>query len=62
MENNIWRIGFNEEINTSLKGEYVVRFMKSLRLSWFGRVERMEDNAVTKRMIKGKLYSKRRKG
>jgi hypothetical protein len=25
-------------------------------------VERMEDNAMPKRMLKGRLYSKRRKG
>jgi hypothetical protein len=29
MENNIWRIRHNEEINTSLKGEDIVRFIKS---------------------------------
>jgi hypothetical protein len=27
-----------------------------------GHVERMEDNAMPKRMLKGRLYSKRRKG
>jgi hypothetical protein len=26
-----------------------------------GHVERMEDNAMPKRMLKGRLYSKRRK-
>jgi hypothetical protein len=51
----------NEDINTILKGQDIVRFIKSLRLRWFGHVERMEDNAMPKRMVKGKLYSKRRK-
>jgi hypothetical protein len=27
-----------------------------------GHVERMEDNAMPKRMLQGRLYSKRRKG
>jgi hypothetical protein len=27
-----------------------------------GHVEKMEDNTVPKRMLKGRLYSKRRKG
>jgi hypothetical protein len=27
-ENNIWRIRYNEEINTLLKGEHIVRFIK----------------------------------
>jgi hypothetical protein len=36
--------------------------MKSQRIRWFWHVERMEDNAMSKRMLKGRLYSKRRKG
>jgi hypothetical protein len=44
-----------------LKGEDIVRFIKSQRIRWLGRVERMEDNAMPKRMLKGRLYSKRRK-
>jgi GTP1/Obg family GTP-binding protein len=62
MENNIRRIRYNEEINTLLKGEDIVRFIKSQRIRWLGHVERMEDNAMLKRMLKGRLYSKRRKG
>jgi gas vesicle protein len=37
-------------------------FIKSQRIRWLGHVERMEDNAMPKRMLKGRLYSKRRKG
>jgi hypothetical protein len=48
MENNIWRISYNEEINTLLKGEDIVRFIKSKRMRWLGHVERMEDNAMPK--------------
>jgi hypothetical protein len=55
-------IRHNEEINTLLKGEDIVRFIKSQRIRWLGRVERMEENAMPKRMLKGRLYSKRRKG
>jgi hypothetical protein len=62
MENNVWKIRYNEEINTLLKGEYIVRFIKSQRIRCLGHVERMEDNAIPKRMLKGRLYSKRRKG
>jgi hypothetical protein len=61
MENNVWRIRYNEEINTLLKGEDILRFIKSQRLRWLGHVKRMEDKTMLKRMIKGKLYSKRRK-
>jgi hypothetical protein len=42
MESNIWRISYREEINTLLKGEDMVRFIKSQRIRWLGHVERME--------------------
>jgi hypothetical protein len=58
MENNIWRIKYNEEINALLKGEDIVIFVKSQRLRWLGHIERMEDNAKLMKIIKGKLYSK----
>jgi hypothetical protein len=62
MENNVWTVRYNEEINTLLKGNDIVRFIKSQRMRWLGHVERMKDNAVPKRMLKVRLYSKRRKG
>jgi hypothetical protein len=40
----------------------IVRFIKPQRIIWLGHVERMEDNAMPKRMLKGRLYSKIRKG
>jgi hypothetical protein len=54
MENNVWKIRYNEEINTLLKGADLVRFIKSHRIRCLGRVERMEDYALLKRMLKGK--------
>jgi hypothetical protein len=45
-----------------LKGKDIVRFIKSQRIRWWGHVERMEDNAMPKRMLEGSLYSKRMKG
>jgi hypothetical protein len=58
VENNIWRIRYNEDINTLLKGEDIVRFIKSQRIRWLGH----GDNSMPKRMLKGRLCSKRRKG
>jgi hypothetical protein len=56
MENNSFRIRYNEEISKLLKGEdiLVVRFIKSQRIGWLGHVEGMEDNAMPKRMLKGR--------
>jgi hypothetical protein len=49
VEDNVWRIRYNEEKNTLLKGEDIVRFVKSQRIRWLEHVERMEDNAMPKR-------------
>jgi hypothetical protein len=57
MENNVWRIRYNEELNTLLKGEDIVRFIKSQRITWLGHVERMEENAMPKRVLKGEDYT-----
>jgi hypothetical protein len=61
MEKNVWRIRYNEELNTLLKEEGIIIFIKSQRIRWFGHVQRMEDNAMPKRMLKERLCSKRRK-
>jgi hypothetical protein len=55
----LWRIRYNEELNTLLEVEDI-RFIKPQRIRWL-RHERMEDNAMPKRMLKGRLYSRRRK-
>jgi hypothetical protein len=47
-------IRYNERLNTLLKGEDIVKFIKSQRIRWLEEVERMEDNAMPKRMLKGR--------
>jgi hypothetical protein len=39
----------------------LVIFIKSQRIRWLEHAERMEDNATSKRMLKGRLYSKAEK-
>jgi hypothetical protein len=59
---NVWRIRYNKELNTLWKGEDIVRFIKPQSIRWLGHTERMEGNAMPKRMLKRRVYSKRRKG
>jgi hypothetical protein len=42
MENDVRRTRYTGEINTLLKGENLLRFIKSPRLIWLGDVERIE--------------------
>jgi hypothetical protein len=44
---------YNEELNTLFRREDIlVRFIKSQRIRWLVHVERIEDNAMSKRMLK----------
>jgi hypothetical protein len=53
---------YNEKINTLLKEEDTVKFIKSQRIRWLGHVEGTEDDSMPKTILKGRLNSKRRKG
>jgi hypothetical protein len=60
-ENELWRIRRNNELEDLIKGENIVRFIKSQRIRWLGHIERMQDTAIPKKMY-GKLYATRRRG
>jgi hypothetical protein len=60
-ENELWRIRRNDELEDIIKGENIVRFIKSQRIRWLGHIERMQDTAIPKKMY-GKLYATRRRG
>jgi hypothetical protein len=60
-ENELWRIRRNDELEDIIKGENIVRFIKSHRIRWLGHIERMQDTAIPKKMY-GKLYATIRRG
>jgi hypothetical protein len=62
MDKGVWRIRYNFELYRFMGGEDIVRFIKAQRIQWLGHVERMDETAMPKRVLKGKLYAKRRIG
>jgi transcription termination factor 2 len=56
-----WRIR-NNEIDNIIRKKYIVMFVKARRISWIGHVERMEDSRMPKRVMREKIYTRRKRG
>ena len=52
-EGDIWKTRNNEELNRSINGDDIVKFIKDQRIRWLGRVKRMEEGAMPRKMMEG---------
>jgi hypothetical protein len=55
MDTGVWRIRYKSELCRFVGGEDIVRFIKAQRIYWLAHVERMDDTAMPKRVLKEKL-------
>jgi hypothetical protein len=62
MDKGVWRIRYNFELYRFMGGKDIFRFVKVQRIQWTGHVERMDEMAMPKRVLKRKLYANRRIG
>jgi hypothetical protein len=60
-EGERWRIP-NRELEEILRGEDIVKFVKSLRLAWLGHVERMDEERMSRKLLHGKMEGRRSRG
>ena len=49
LEGELWGIRTNKEMDI-LQGADIVKFIKSLRLRWYGRVERMKNRKMPQKL------------
>ena len=57
-----WRILTNEEIYANIKKPTITETIKLHRLRWFGHVQRMEENRISKRVLCMNLETIRPRG
>jgi hypothetical protein len=46
-----WRIRSNRELEEILRGEDIVKFVKSQWLAWLGHVERMDEERMSRKLL-----------
>jgi hypothetical protein len=61
-EGEQWRIRSNQELEEILRGEDIVKFVKSQWLAWLGHVERMGEVRMSRKLLHGKMEGRRRHG
>ena len=59
LDNQVWRIRYNQELYEKYKSMDLVTFIKLRRLEWAGHVYRMEECRIPRRVMEGRLYGVR---
>ena len=57
-----WVIRYNAELSELIKGHGIVRFVKAQSIRWLAHVQRTSEELMPRRMLKGRLFCRRRKG
>ena len=60
--NQLWRIKTNNGLNKLIKHQNIVNYVKTLRLSWFGHVQRKPDFRTANKTFKWTPLTTRPKG
>jgi hypothetical protein len=61
-EKENWRILTNKQVYVSVKNSTIIEKIKLNRLRWFGRVQRVEENRIKKRVLCMNLGTTRLRG
>ena len=62
IKNREWKSRANGELEEMSKGENIVKWIKGQRISWLGRLERMEEDRMPKKIFTQELEGTRRRG
>jgi len=62
IENKLWRIKTNDELDKLIKHQNIINHIKALRLSWFSHVQRMPDSRTVKKIFNWTPLTARSKG
>jgi hypothetical protein len=57
-----WRIRMNHELSELIGNADIVRYIKSRRIAWLGRVMQMDEKRTPKRVLEWKPIGKRIRG
>ena len=56
-----WKSRKNRELEEMSKGEDIVKWIKGQKISWLGRLERMEEDRMPKKIFTQELEGTRRR-